>query len=196
MRTALLIASLALVASPAFAEPPQAPVTERKPTRLRLAGAIGTGYVTQLDCSGCPRFHGGGPAFSFEMGMRLSPALAWVGRFTSTFVPFADDTGARMVDFAPGLLWWFNDRVWLSGTVGIGELFLGRGNFPLGDDFNQPEPAPRSWRGVGLTAGAAIAADVVHMRDAGVYAELRALTLVTGRFRTTNGSLLLGFWLR
>ena len=65
---ALLLAGVVSLATPA---------TEPEPARWRLAVAMGTGYVPEAECGGCPRFHGGGLAFTFEAGARLRSDWRW-----------------------------------------------------------------------------------------------------------------------
>lgn len=185
LRSALLFASLAMFAPPALAEPALATATDPEPPTWRLAGGMGTAYVAEVDCGGCPHFHGGGIAFTVEAGARLRPTLGLVGRFTLATVPFADHTSAHLLDLGPGLLWWVSDRLWISATVGWGMLSM---------DEDRPQSMATLWSANGLSAGAGVAADVVRLGTTmSLYVELRALALVTSRFTTTNGSLVLGF---
>ena len=173
----LLLASLASLATPD---------TEPEPARWHLAGGMGTGYVAQVECGGCPRFRGGGVAFTFEAGARLRSDLAFVGRLSMTTVPFADNTDGFLLDLSPAVLWSVSDRLWVSAAVGWGRLSL---------DENRPDDSIATlWSANGLATSAAIAGDLVRLGNTmAIYAELRVLALITGRFSSANGALVFGF---
>lgn len=146
----LLLGSLAWLAS-ANEAAAEAPTPRRSGFTMEFGIGVGAIQVGQLNQYGRERYDWGFEPHALSLGGFISNDVAILGRWKSTYHSTPNSAGEDAHRFlgtlAVHVQWWFRDRWFVAGGVGIAAFGYG-----IGSDDNDP-----SW-----STGGALAARVGH----------------------------------
>ena len=161
-----------------YTPPPQPPGVHR--SGLVIGFSLGVGTIGCSDCSNSDSL--GGVALDLHIGGMLTPNVALM--FDGSGVAHSFDDGGTLTHVVDTMAVqvWVNDRLWLKGGLGIGQL-SGSDNAGSSTQRSETRPAGMLALGVELFQGQSSALDL----------QLRGAATSFSGVTLTNGSILIGY---
>jgi len=186
---ALPLAAAAQPPSPAVATPVPAPApppapADRPRRNIRLAAAIGQGFIAPPVCSHCDRFWGRGMSVAVEVGWTLRPDFMLSLEQQGTVIYFSDGTDGGLASLQLSALYFWRSRSFLRGAFGLGIVDV------VEDQHPAPGAALWEYFGPGLTLG--VGHDFHRAGALSVSVEARTTVVITRNALAPGLALLLG----